>query len=96
MFMSLLTEFIDLVLGPEHVTKTNWHDLFLDLHISIQQVIIEHLFRGDDGWDYLSWMVHGDEFVIHWENFDFTSTHYALIKFLASSEVIKRVTFFQG
>ena len=74
-------------LGP--VDGTNWCNLFLNLHIDLQQVIIEHLSQGDDGWDYLSWMVYGDELVIHWENFDFMCTHCALIKLLVASEVIK-------
>ena len=55
--MSLLAEFEDLVLGPQRVDGTNLRELFLNLHIDLQQVIIEHLFRGDDGWDYLPWMV---------------------------------------
>ena len=34
--MSLLAKFKDLVLGPQHVNGTNWHDLFLNLHIDLQ------------------------------------------------------------
>ena len=93
--MSLLVEFEDLVLGPQRV-DTNLHELFLNLHIDLQQVIIEHLFYGDDGWDYMLWTVRDDELVIHWENFDFSSTHCTVIELLVAFEVVKRVTFHQG
>ena len=85
-FMSLLAEIEDLVLGPQHVDGTNLHELFLNLHINLQQVVIEHLFHGDDGWDYLLWMVCDGQLVIHWENFDFSSTHCAIIELLPASE----------
>ena len=94
--MSLLVEFEDLVLWPQCVDGTNLRELFLNLHIDLQQVIIEHLFRGDDGWDYMPWTVRDGELVIHWENFDFSSTHCAVIELLAASEVVNRVTFHQG
>ena len=94
--MSLLAEFEDLVLGPQRVDGTNLRELFLNLHIDLQQVIIEHLFHGDDGWDYMPWTVRDDELVIHWENFDFSSTHCTVIELLAASEVVNRVTFHQG
>ena len=94
--MSLLAEFEDLVLGPQRVDGTNLRELFLNLHIDLQQVIIERLFRGDDGWDYMPWTVRDRELVIHWENFDFSSTYCAVIELLAASEVVKRVTFHQG
>ena len=68
--MSLLAEFEDLVLGPQHVDGTNWRDLSRNLHIDLQQVIIEHLSHGDDGWDYSPWMVCGGKLVIRWENFN--------------------------
>ena len=93
--MSLLAEFEDLVLGPQRVDGTNLRELFLNLHIDLQQVIID-LFRGDDGWDYMPWMVRDGELVIHQENFDFSSTHCAIIELLVASEVIKWVTFYQG
>ena len=94
--MSLLTEFKDLVLGPQCVNGTNLRELFLNLHIDLQQVVIEHLFHGDDGWNYLPWIVRDGELVIHWKNLDFTSSHYAIIELLVASEVVKRVTFYQG
>ena len=92
-FMSFLTEFKDLVLGPQHVVRTDWCDLFLDLN---QQVITKHISWGDNGWNYSPWVFCGDELVIHWENFNVTSTHCAFIELLAAFEVIKWVTFFQG
>ena len=90
--MSLLSEIEDLLLGPQCVDGTNWRKLFLNLHIDLQQVIIVHLSCGDDGWDYLQWIIRDGER----ENFDFTSTHCAIIELLVASEVIKRVTFCQG
>ena len=41
-------------------------------------------------------MVRDGELVIHWENFDFMSTHCAVIELLAASEVIKHITFYRG